>query len=114
MGTIGRYWIGNVLLEKWVSPFPWSTLLVNVTGSFLIGLIANARSSDGNFLLSLSWREFAMIGVLGGYTTFSAFSFQTLRLLQQNQWVNAVGYICLSVLLCLAAVWLGDLVARSL
>jgi fluoride exporter len=114
LGTVLRYWIGTVLFEKWGHPFPLGTLLVNVAGCFLIGLIAGLKTSEAQLLFNLPSREFMIIGFLGGFTTFSAFSHQTLQLMQQSQWVHAGGNILGSVFLCLAAVWLGDLVAKGL
>jgi fluoride exporter len=114
LGTVLRYWLGTLMLEKWGHPFPLGTLLVNVAGCFLIGLIAGLKTSEAQLLFNLPSREFIIIGFLGGFTTFSAFSFQTLQLLQQSQWVHAGGNILGSVFLCLFAVWIGDLVAKWL
>lgn len=114
LGTVSRYWIGTVMLEKWGHPFPLGTLIVNVIGCFLIGIIAGLKTSEAQLLFNLPSREFLIIGFLGGFTTFSAFSFQTLRLLQQSEWLHAGGNILGSVFLCLLAVWIGDLVAKWL
>jgi CrcB protein len=84
-------------------------LVINATGSFIIGVLAAFTNPDG--LLTPQTRVFAtqflMIGICGGYTTFSSFSRDTLRLIQERQWLYAGGNVILSVVLCLIAVWLG-------
>ena len=94
--------------------FPWGTVCVNVTGCFIIGFIATISAVDGRVFLSPLLRQFIMIGILGGYTTFSSFSLQTLALAQGGQWWAAAGNVLLSVVLCLIGVWLGALLAGSL
>lgn len=96
-------WVGARLGES----FPWGTVLVNVLGSALIGALAAQEE-----MLSLEARQFLMVGVLGGFTTFSSFSLQTLRLAQDGDWVRATGNVLGSVALCLAAVAVGYRVAR--
>ena len=80
---------------------------MNVTGSFLIGLFAAVTGPDGRVLASPVTRQFWMIGIFGGFTTFSSFSLQTLSLAQDGEWLRASGNVVLSVVLCLAGVWLG-------
>ena len=87
--------------------FPAGTLFVNVFGSFLIGLLAVMTGPDGRILMSSAYRQFYMVGVLGGFTTFSSFSLQTLTLLQDGEWFYAGANIVLSVVLCLVGVWGG-------
>jgi CrcB protein len=94
--------------------FPWGTLLVNVTGSFLIGLFATLTGPDGRIFAGSTARQFVMFGLLGGFTTFSSFSLQTLTLAQDSEWLQACGNIVGSVVLCLFAVWLGHLLALSI
>lgn len=96
-------WVGARLGES----FPWGTVLVNVLGSALIGALAAQEE-----MLSPEARQFLMVGVLGGFTTFSSFSLQTLRLTQDGDWVRATGNVLGSVALCLAAVAVGYRVAR--
>ena len=96
-------WVGARLGES----FPWGTVLVNVLGSALIGALAAQEE-----MLSPEARQFLMVGVLGGFTTFSSFSLQTLRLAQDGDWVRAAGNVLGSVALCLAAVAVGYRVAR--
>ncbi|MFO1499114.1 MAG: fluoride efflux transporter CrcB [Verrucomicrobiota bacterium] len=102
-----RYWISGWLAQRFGEWFPIGTLCVNVTGSFLIGALGALGDPAGRFLLGPGWRQFAMIGVLGGYTTFSSFSLQTLNLVNEGEWLYAAANVLLSVFLCLAGVWLG-------
>ena len=115
LGSVARYGIGGLVSEKFGQTFPWGTLVVNVTGSFVIGLIGAMAAPEGR--LSPQSRSFAtlflMYGVCGGYTTFSSFSWQTLQRLQDREWLYAGGNILLSVVLCLVAVWLGYLLGNT-
>ena len=95
------------MAERFGPAFPCGTLVVNVTGSFLVGLLAGLAIPEGRLLASPSWRAFLMIGVCGGYTTFSSFSLQTLNLMQEGAWLRAGGNALASVVFCLLAVWLG-------
>lgn len=105
-GTL-RYWLSG-LIANWVGQtFPWGTLVINVTGSVVIGLFATLTGPDGRVFVPGEWRQFFMVGVCGGYTTFSSFSLQTLTLAQDGQWLWAGLNILLSVALCLVGVWLG-------
>lgn len=95
-------------IETWAGAgFPWGTLFVNITGSFVIGFCAAAVPQDRHAL-----RLFVMAGVCGGYTTFSAFSLETLRLLQHGEGLLAAANVGLSLLAWLAAVWAGDALGR--
>ena len=107
LGSTARYWISGVVAEKYVHAFPWNTLVVNVTGSLVIGVFAAMTEPEGRWFASPAVRQFFMVGICGGYTTFSSFSLQTLTLLQQREWLYAVGNAVLSVVLCMIAVWLG-------
>ncbi|MBT6117460.1 MAG: fluoride efflux transporter CrcB [Rhodospirillaceae bacterium] len=89
------------------SGFPWGTLAANVSGCFLIAFLAVLALADGRPLLDLTARQFLMVGVLGGYTTFSAFGLQTLELALAGDWGSAGLNVALSLVLCLGAVWLG-------
>ncbi|MCU0771547.1 MAG: fluoride efflux transporter CrcB [Verrucomicrobia bacterium] len=94
--------------------FPWGTLTVNVLGSLLIGFLAALSLPEGRFLIAPGVRQFLMIGILGGFTTFSSFSLQTLELLRDGEWLMASANILLSVALCLIAVWAGFTLAALL
>ena len=109
LGSVGRYWLSGLVANRFGETFPWGTLVINVTGAFGIGVIGALASPEGR--MDSQSRAFAtqflMIGVCGGYTTFSSFSWQTLRLLQDREWLYAGGNVILSVTLCMIAVWLG-------
>jgi CrcB protein len=94
--------------------FPWGTIVVNITGCAFIGFFASLTGTDGRLMLSPLTRQFVMIGICGGYTTFSSFSLQTLALAQAGQWAGAAANVLISVVLCLLGVWLGALLAGSL
>ena len=111
IGTLARYLISGFVAERGGEIFPFGTLVVNVTGSFVIGLFATLTAPDGRWLVGPSFRQFFMIGVCGGYTTFSSFSLQTLTLAQQGEWFRAVANSIASFALCLLAVWLGHFCA---
>ena len=112
-GTALRLWLSGLLTAKYGDSFPVGTLVVNLIGSFLISLFAGLAGPDGPLLVSPLTRQVAMIGVLGGFTTFSSFSFQTLNLFNDGQWARASANVGLSVVLCLLAVWLGQLAAQA-
>ena len=114
VGGVSRYWLSGVIANRFGQSFPWGTLVVNVTGCFLIGLFATLTSTEGRWLVGPSGRNFFMTGICGGYTTFSSFSLQTLNLAQDEEWLYAAGNAVLSLVLCLAAVWLGHVLAEVL
>ena len=114
LGSVGRYWLSGVVATRVGESFPWGTLVVNVTGSFVIGLLAALTEPDSRMVASSGFRQFLMVGVCGGYTTFSAFSLQTLNLLQAGKWLYAGSNALLSVSLCLVGVWLGCLLGMAL
>ena len=109
-GAIGsglRFWVSGLVAERIGQTFPLGTLVVNVTGSFLVGVLAGMSIPEGRWMLTPNARTFLMIGVCGGYTTFSSFSLQTLTLAQEGEWLRAGVNSFLSFALCLVAVWLG-------
>lgn len=114
LGSVARYWLSGIVAERYAHAFPWNTLTVNVSGSLVIGVLAALTEPPGRWLASPAIRQFFIVGVCGGYTTFSSFSLQTLTLLQDRQWLYAGGNILLSVLLCLVAVWLGYWLGEAL
>ena len=111
LGTVGRYWLSGLVAELVGETFPWGTLLINVSGSFVIGFFAVLTGPDGRVFAPTSARQFVMVGICGGFTTFSSFSLQTLNLMNDGEWVRAGGNIGLSVVLCLIAVWIGAVLA---
>lgn len=114
LGSVARFWVANVSDARWGNTFPWGTLIANVSGSLLIGILAGCSGPNGGWFASDTARKFLMIGVCGGYTTFSSFSLQTLHLVQQGQWLRAGLNILGSVALCLIAVWLGHVIGTHL
>lgn len=114
VGGVARYWCSGVSARLFGETFPWGTLIVNITGSFIIGVFATLTGPDGRVFAGTTARQFVMVGLVGGFTTFSSFSLQTLALAQNNQWLQAGGNILASVALCLLAVWLGHLLASSI
>jgi CrcB protein len=110
LGAVSRYSFGLVAFALIGNRFPWATLGVNVVGSFLIGLAAvliGERSVDGEL-----WRPLIIVGFLGAFTTFSAFSLDTLLLLQQGNYNTALAYMLGSVALCLGGTISGMQLAK--
>lgn len=112
-GTL-RFWCSVAVARAVGETFPWGTLLVNVVGSFLIGFVAITTGPDGRLLIGSTARQFMMVGVFGGYTTFSSFSLQTLNLARDGEWMLAGANILLSVVACLLSVWLGHIAGLAL
>src|SRR5262245_52997483 len=86
LGGVARYWCSGVAARLVGETFPWGTLIVNLVGSFIIGFFATLTGPDGRVFASSTARQFVMIGICGGYTTFSSFSIQTLNLAQDGEW----------------------------
>ncbi|MFZ0694185.1 MAG: fluoride efflux transporter CrcB [Alphaproteobacteria bacterium] len=114
LGGTGRYWLSGVIARHFGETFPWGTLIVNLRGALVIRWFATLTGPDGRWLAGSTARQFVMIGICGGYTTFSSFSLQTLNLLRGGEWLFAGLNIVLSVALCLVAVWVGHIAAASL
>jgi CrcB protein len=114
LGGVARFAVSGFLAESIGEVFPWGTLVVNVSGSFIIGFFATLTGPDGRYLVGTTARQFVMIGICGGYTTFSSFSLQTLNLARDGDWLRVTGNIVLSVTFCLLAVWLGHIAAAAL
>ena len=103
IGATLRYLLGSWLQPQ--SEFPWLTLIINIAGSFAIGWLWESSATSPWFQ---SWgRPFLVIGILGGFTTFSAFSLETLRLVESDQLGIAVMYVTASMVMCLLGVWAG-------
>lgn len=113
VGSGARYFCSGLVASLAGPAFPWGTIAVNVVGSFLIGFFNTVSGPDGRLFVSTEARQFVMLGVLGGYTTFSSFSLQTLNLMRDGEWLPASANIGLSFSLCLFAVWLGHAAAAA-
>lgn len=123
LGGLARYWLAAGVTALTGPSFPWGTLLINVLGSFVIGLFAAALGDRGMFSAALvpngqlagfvDLRAFVMVGLCGGFTTFSSFSLQSLELLLSGRYGPALGYMAGSALICLAAVWAGWVLGRT-
>ena len=111
LGGVLRYlvpcWIGTT------KDFPWATLTVNVVGSLLIGLLSGLLARHGGSSAE-SIRAFAVVGFCGGFTTFSTFSNETFRLIENSQWLSAAAYVSLSILAGLTAVFLGHWISKGI
>lgn len=114
VGSALRWWISSWCAVKYGVAFPVGTLVVNVVGCFIIGLFAALTTTDGALPASTLARQLVMVGVLGGFTTFSAFSLQTIELFQIGHSGRALANVGLSLILCLAATWLGHWLAALL
>ncbi len=114
LGTTARYWLSGVVARSFGETFPWGTLIINVTGSFVIGFFGALTGPDGRLFVGSTARQFVMIGMCGGYTTFSSFSLQTLNLMNDGEWFRAGANIGMSVVLCKIAVWAGVVHAGSI
>lgn len=108
LGTGCRLWLSGLIASRYGETFPWGTLIVNVIGSFVIGLFIGLTGPEGKFMTSPVTRQFVAIGVLGGFTTFSSFSAQTITLVSDGEWLRASMNVILSVALCLIVCWLGN------
>jgi CrcB protein len=111
LGGLARFWFGLLAARLWGEAFPWGTIIINVVGSFIIGFFGTLTLADGPFPASPNLRIFVMIGICGGFTTFSSFSLQTLTLMRDGNWFGVSANIVLSVVLCIIAVTIGHVLA---
>lgn len=112
-GTLLRYWVGLATL-RWGQMLPWGTILINVTGSFAIAFFGTLTAAGSRLPVSETGRLVFMVGLCGGYTTFSSFSLQTLDLLKNGAPGRAMLNIGLSVGLCMLSVTAGYLAAQAI
>ena len=113
IGSIARYWLAVLVARLAGESFPWGTLLINVIGSFVISYFGAMTLPDGVRPASMEMRLFVMVGLCGGFTTFSSFSLQTVDLLRNGAAGRAFAYIAASVVLCLLATALGFYLAPT-
>lgn len=111
LGAIARFGLGAYVGQRTGTRFPYGTFLVNMTGCFLIG--ATMTLLTGRRALSPNWAYLIPIGFIGAYTTFSTFEFETLRAIQDGQWISGGLNVVLSVVVGFAMVWLGAVVGRA-
>ena len=114
IGTIARFWLDGVVSHLSGGKFPWGILAINVTGSFLIGVLFALIGPEGLWPVRREVYTFFVVGICGGYTTFSSFSLNTLNLAREGQWLYAGANVVSSVVFCLVAVWLGYMLGASL
>jgi CrcB protein len=114
LGSLARYGLSEALARAWGPAFPWGTLIVNVTGCLLIGAAAGGSWNEARLIESPLVRQFFMVGICGGYTTFSAFSLQTVAMLQAGDAARAGAYVAASLFTCLLATWAGYAAAAAL
>jgi fluoride exporter len=114
LGGMSRYWLGGVIARGVGDDFPYGTLLINIVGSFVIGFFGTLTLPDGPRPASLDARLFVMVGLCGGFTTFSSFSLQTFELLRSGEGIRAAIYVVASVLLCVAGAAIGHALASAI
>jgi fluoride exporter len=107
LGSMARFWMTGAMTALTGPRFPYGTLLINVLGSFVIGLVAGLTLTPERLGLHPDARVFLMVGICGGFTTFSSFSLQTLELIQTGDIAPAMLYVAASVVLCVMFVWFG-------
>ena len=105
LGSIARYWMSGLVQNQSAGTFPAGTLTVNVLGCFVLGALSELAEARG--FLSAEARTFAVIGLLGGFTTFSAFGNETLNLMRERDFAPALANVAANVILGVAAVWVG-------
>jgi CrcB protein len=117
LGSMARLWLGVQVGLLTGLAFPWGTILVNILGSLVIGFFATLTGPNGRVVVPVEAQAFVMVGLCGGFTTFSAFSLQTLELARDGRLLSAGANIMLSIVLCLTAValghWLATLFGRA-
>jgi fluoride exporter len=110
IGAIARFWVGSYIGERMGTRFPYGTFVINISGSFLVGFIWTLLTAKAH--LSPNWGYLIPVGFIGAYTTFSTFEFETLRSIQDGQFVMASLNVVLSVLLGFIAVWAGAVAGK--
>ena len=112
LGSVLRFWVGGYVSNRMGTRFPYGTFIINVTASFLIGLILTLLAERSHW--SPNWRYFIPIGFIGGYSTFSTFEYETFRTFQDGEVLMAGLNIVLSVIVGFVSVWLGVITGRTI
>jgi fluoride exporter len=110
IGSACRYWFSLVAYRFFGQDFPYGTLIVNVIGSLLIGLLM--ALFEERFVISPNLRIFLTIGILGGFTTFSTFSYETVELLREGSYLTSIINILSTLFICLTATWFGSIIGK--
>ncbi|MGH7788664.1 MAG: fluoride efflux transporter CrcB [Candidatus Binatia bacterium] len=110
-GSVARYWIVSWVQFHTGSPFPFGTLVVNIAGSFVLGLLVALTIERGE--LGTHARLLLGVGFCGGFTTMSTFGYETIALMRDGAFAAGIGNVLLSLATCLAAVWLGGVIGRQ-
>lgn len=113
IGGVARYWCSGFVAKRIGESFPSGTMAVNVIGSWIIGLFAALTTGHGLLAAAPETRQLVIVGLCGGYTTFSSFSLQTLSLARDREWMLAAANAASSVALCILAVWLGSTIGKT-
>ena len=112
IGAVARAMLSTAILSRWPSTLPWGTIVVNVSGCLVLGMLSGSLESRPH--LNPTWRTFGAVGVLGAFTTFSTFENETLALLQRGDVPSAIANVALSLIAGLTAVWIGQTAGRLL
>jgi CrcB protein len=113
IGTIARFAVSGAFARMVGETFPWGTIVVNISGCLVIGLLATITGPDGRLVVAPDLRQFMLIGLCGGYTTFSSFSLQTLNLIRNGELMSAAGNTAISFVACMLAVWIGAVLGQA-
>lgn len=114
LGGLGRYALAGFIAHRFGETFPWGTLIINISGSLIIGFFDALTGPEGRFFVSSAARQFVMVGIIGGYTTYSSFSLQTLTLARDGDLLRASGNAFGTFALCFIAVWVGHVAALAI
>jgi fluoride exporter len=112
LGAISRYGVALWIGQRWGRTFPLGTFLINISGSFLIGLLMSLFTE--RFMVNPQWRLLLVVGFLGAYTTFSTFEYETGALMKDGEWLIAMLNVVLSVIVGFVALKLGEVIAKSI
>jgi fluoride exporter len=112
LGSVLRFWVGTYISGRMGTRFPYGTLVINITASFLIGFIITILTNRTEW--NPNWRYLIPIGFIGGYSTFSTFEYETFRVLESGEYLLTALNVGLSVVLGFIAVWLGVVTARAI